>query len=160
MFWKKSFAKPFIDSKDNKHLESQAHVGTGAVYTFLPGLLPLHLSSFSHTHCQFSLCLQENNTQLNFQDLNIVLFPCRSHRNSFSPPLYLIRERESAITNINATQKPLGTCEVKKYKIPPKSRSMSAQITFFAKASGRKKDPPNKQTVFISFLFCNCTLFL
>lgn len=142
MFWKKSFAKPFIDSKGNKHLESQAHVGTGAVYTFLPGLLPLHLSSFSHTHCQFSLCLQENNTQLNFQDLNIVLFPCRSHRNSFSPPLYLIRERDSAITNINATQKPLGTCEVKKYKIPPKKQVNVSTNYFFCKGFRKKEGSP------------------
>lgn len=32
MFWKKCFAKPFIDSKGNKHLETQAHMGTGAVH--------------------------------------------------------------------------------------------------------------------------------
>lgn len=157
---KKSFVKPFIDSKGNKHLETQAYVEIGTVHSFLPGLLPLYLLSFSHTHFQFFLWLQEDNKQLNFQDLNTVLVPCRSHRISFSPPLYLIRERDSVITNINATQKPLGTCEVKKYKVPPKSMSMPALIMFFAEASGRKKDPPNKQTALISFLFCNCTLFL
>lgn len=139
-FWKKSFVKPFLDSKRNKHFDTQGHVGTGAAHSFLP----LHLFSLSHTHFQFFLWLQEDNKLLNFQDLNIEFVPCKSHRNSFSPPLYFIGERDSVITNINATQKPPGTCEVKKYKIPPKSRSMPAQIMFFAEASGRKKDPPNK----------------
>lgn len=105
---------------------------------------PFPLFSLSHTHFQFFLWLQEDNKQLNFQDVNIVFVPCRSHRNSFSSPLYFIRERDSVITNINATQKPLRTCEVKKYKTLPKNRSMPAQIMFFAKASGRKKDRANK----------------
>lgn len=108
----------------------------------------------------FLLLLQEDKRELNFPNLNIALVSCRSNRNSFPPPLYLIRERDSVITDVNATQKHLATCEAKKYKMLPKGSSMSSQTVVFAKTSGRKRDPPDKQTVLMSSFFCNLTLFL
>lgn len=48
------FENPYSDSSDNKHPEAQAHVGTGAVHPFLPGPLPLYLSSLLHAHIQSS----------------------------------------------------------------------------------------------------------
>lgn len=108
----------------------------------------------------FLLLLREEKSELNFPNLNIALVSCRSNRNCFPSPLHLIRERDSVITDINATQKHLGTCEARKYKMPPKGSLMSSQIVGFAKTSGRKRDPPDKQTVLISSFFCNLTLFL
>lgn len=55
----------------------------------------------------FPFLLQEGKREQNFQDLNIVLAFCSSDRNSFPPPLCLIRERDSIITDITATQKQL-----------------------------------------------------
>lgn len=136
----KSFVKPFTDSKGNKCLETQAYVEIGTVHSFLPGLLPLYLFSVSCTRFQFFLWLQEDNKQLNFQDLNTVLVPCRSYRNSFSPPLRLIREKDSVITNINATQKTLGTCEVKKYKVPPKKHVNATTNYVFCRGFRKKEE--------------------
>lgn len=76
----------------------------------IPFLQTLFLSTCSPTLMHifnFPLLLQEGKREQNFQDLNIVLAFCSSDRNSFPPPLCLIRERDSIITDITATQKQL-----------------------------------------------------
>lgn len=141
MFWKKVLKSILVIARAINTLRLKHMWEQGMCIHFSQALF-FSLYSVSHIKIfNIPLLLQGDNRELNFQDLNIVLvFLCRSDRNSFPPPLCLIRERDSIITHINVTQKHLGICEAKKYKNPSKGSLMSSQIFGFAKASARKKD--------------------
>lgn len=140
MFWKKVLKSFLVIARAINTLRLKHMWEQGMCIHFSQALF-FSLYSVSHIKIfNIPLLLQGDNRELNFQDLNIVLvFLCRSDRNSFPPPLCLIRERDSIMTHINVTQKHLGICEAKKYKNPSKGSLMSSQIFGFAKASARKK---------------------